>query len=353
MSKVYLPPNCEFAVEGNHIVSKGDIRNKVSGTSMAAVLGLSPWSTPFQAACALLGICREDISNKPAVKVGQALESRIISYADATYSDKGTFLPAEEVYEKREGDHDSWVSDFQDDYFAGHVDGVVINSDGEDYVLEIKTTGNPEGWVESVPIQYYWQVALYNEFIGQKDMAYVVLGIVNQNTYKDHESWVPNENTVGMFEMSIDRADVQEKMQIVREWYDTYIANGVTPDYDPNNEGDVEMFEHLKALVADIDEMQELLDAYAEADAKVSEAMATVQEYEEAKENAKAKLKDYLNAKGLTSLKSKSGMVYANLGVQTRKSYDMKKMSSDGIDIEKYAKITETKTFTVKPVKKE
>lgn len=353
MSRVYMPPKCDFIVEDNHIVSKGDIRTKVSGTAMAAVLGLSPWSTPFQAACSLLGLCREDISSKPAVKVGVALEERIIRYADRTYPSKGTFLPAEEVYEKRAGDHDAWVSDFQDDYFAGHVDGVVISPEGEDYVLEIKTTGNPESWVESVPIQYYWQVALYNEFIGQKDKAYVVLGIVNNNTYKDPESWVPNENTVGMFEMAIDREDVRVKMQEVREWYDKYIAQGITPDYDPLNEGDVEMFEHLKALTADIDEMQALLDEYADADAKVTEAMASVKEYEDQKEEVKAKLKDYLKVKGLTSLTSKNGTCYGVLGTQTRKTYDMAKMSKDGIDIEKYAKVSETKTFTIKPVKKE
>lgn len=353
MSRQYEPPKCKYRVENGHIVSEGDVRNKMSGTAIGAILGVSPWSTPFQAACNLLGLGREDISGKPAVKTGIALEDRIIRYADSTYSSKGTFLAAEEVYEKRAGDHDSWVSDFQDDYFAGHVDGIVVSPDGEDYILEVKTTGNPEGWVESVPIQYYWQVALYNEFITQKDKAYVVLGIVNNNTYRDPESWVPNINTVGLFEMAIDMEDVREKMQIAREWYDKYIMNGVTPDYDPDNEGDVELYEHLKALTADIDEVQELMDQYWDAETKVNEALVAVENYTTFKEDVKSKLKDYMVAHNLSSLPSKNGQCRGVLGTQSRKSYDMAKMAKAGIDIESYAKTTNVKTFTIRSNNKE
>ena len=99
--------------------------------------------------------------------------------------------------------------------------------------------------------------------------------------------------------------------------------------------------------------MQELLDEYAEADAKVAEAMAEVKEYEEVKENAKSKLKEYMASRGLTSLDSKSGVCYGVLSIQTRKSYDYKAMAADGIDIEKYATTTETKTFSVKPRRNE
>ena len=351
MVRTYLPPKCAFKVEGNHIVSLGDIRTKVSGTSMAGVLGVSPYTTPFQVACSLLGLCREDISNKPAVKVGVALEEKIIRYLGEMHKDIGLFMAAEEVYEKREGDHDSWVSDFDDEYFAGHVDGIVTAEDG-DHILEIKTTGNPDLWIDGVPIGYYWQISLYNEFITKKDMAYVGLGIVDQNTYRDPNSWVPNKNTVGLFEMPIDRADVREKMDQVREWYDTYVAQGVTPDYDPSNEGDVEMFEHLKALVMDMETAQDLMDKYWDAEQQLKENEKQMSELTDTKDNIKAQLKDYLLLHNLANLTSKNGECYGVLTSKTTKSYDYNRMAEDGIDISKYLVETETKTFTIKKSKK-
>ena len=344
----YYPPRCEYMVEGNHLISLGDIRTKVSGTTMATILGMSPWSTPFQAACSLLGLCRPDISDKPAVKVGVALEGRIITYLDETYKSKGTFLPAEEVYVKREGDHDSWVSDFQDDYFSGHVDGIVMTDGGEDYILEIKTTGNPESWKNGVPVNYYWQIALYNEFISKKDMAFVGLGIVNQNTYKDPESWVPNVNTVGLFEMPIDRDDVVIKMQEVREWYDKYVAKGITPDYGPTNEGDVMMFEHLKSLNSTIEEMQGLLDEYWDTESQIRSRTFQVKDMEHSRDDIKKRIKDYMDVHNLTLLISDRGVCNATLTTTTRKDYDYKQMAKDGIDIERYAITTETKTIKFK-----
>lgn len=114
----YNSPKCTFTVDGAHIVSDGSVRNKVTGTSMAGILGCSPFSSPFQIACALLGVCRENLDGKPAIETGKVLEPVIIDYLGRTYPDKGFFLPAEDVYEKRAGDHDSWESDFKDDVLS-------------------------------------------------------------------------------------------------------------------------------------------------------------------------------------------------------------------------------------------
>ena len=137
-ARIYDAPKCEYTIEDGCIRTDGSIKGKVSGTMMAGILGCSPWSTPFQVACALLGVGVEDISGKPAVRTGQILESRIIDYVGKTYPEYGLFMPADKIYEKREGDHASWVSDFDDDIFSGHVDGIVMREDGSNCILEIK-----------------------------------------------------------------------------------------------------------------------------------------------------------------------------------------------------------------------
>lgn len=349
MSKrIYFPPKCKYKIVGNTIVADGSVRQKISGTSMAGILGCSPWSTPFQVACNLLGLAKEDISDKPAVVVGTKLEAPIIRYAGETYSDHGQFFLAEEVYEKRIGDHDSWVSDFESDYFAGHVDGIVFSDDGDDYILEIKTSSNLDSWEVGVPEYYYWQVALYNHHICRKDKAYVVLGMVNEATYKDYTSWVPNVNTVAMFEMPIDTEDVADKLKIVADWYDTYIANGVTPEYDPNNPGDVEMYNHLVNLSQDVDEVSELIELYGQIDERIAEEEAKSVELYVQRDELKARIKDYLTSHNLGSLGSTSKDFIGKVSTQVRTSFDESLMREDGLDVDKYKVQKAVKSFSIK-----
>lgn len=341
-NSVYHAPKCVFEVKDGCILTDRSIIHKVTGTSMAGILGCSPWSTPFQVACALLGVCRADISGKPSVRVGQELEPVVIKYLSETYPDKGLFLSAENIFEKRIGDHDEWESDFQDEVFGGHVDGAVMQDD-EEYILEIKTSINADSWVDGVPEYYYWQVALYNEFLTQKDRAYVGLGLVNSNTYRDSTSWVPNERNVMLFEMPIDREDVKEKMEYVREWYNTYIVNGITPAYDPDNEGDVAMYNHLCNLSKDILEIREDVGRLAELTTQLNAAEAELAQISSAAEDLKASIKAYMVAHNLTQLSKVNAK--ATLSVQTRKYIDRKLMILDGLDPEKYTITSESNIF--------
>ena len=346
MIRQYSPPECGYTVEGGHIVTDGSVKHKVSGTSMAGILGVSPFNTPFQMACALLGLAKEDISNSPHVKVGIALEEPIIRYAEKVYPEYGTFCSAKEVYQKRVGDHDSWVSDFEDDVFAGHVDGIVFKDDGSDYILEIKTTKNYESWREGVPEYYRLQVSLYDHFITKKGKAYVVLGMVDENTYRDYNTWIPNSKTVAMFEMTVPE-DFEETLSKVRGWYDTYIAQGITPDYNPAIPGDVEMYQHLVGLTRDVDEVKKDVSRYGEVLAKISEGESANQALYDERDYLKVRLKDYLECHSLSSLEGDTengGKVV--IGVQNRKELDEEAMRNDGIDVDKYRIVKQSKTFS-------
>ena len=348
--RTYKPPTNQYTVEGPIIrVAPGSEIHKVSGTSMAGILGVSPWSTPFQVACNLLGLGQEDISDKPAVKVGIALESKIIKYADKAYPQYGMFAPAEDAFVKREGDHNAWVSDFEDDYFAGHVDGIVSSDDGVDRILEIKTSSNLESWEFGVPRYYYLQVALYNHFITKQDTAYVVLGVVNENTYKDYNSWIPNENTVRLFELDMEQDEFETTLADVREWYDKYIMNGMTPPYDPENQGDVELYNHLVNLASDYESMQPLVDEYKDLCDEIDNAEAAIKDKYDAREDLKNRLKTYMEAHDLSQIpsKEKEGL-RAVMGTQNRASWDEAAMVADGIDTNKYKKSKVIKTFSIK-----
>ena len=334
MSRIYYPPENAFEVEGNHLrITEGNV-HKVSGTSMGGILGISPWSTPFTVACNLLGLCSEDISDKPAVKVGQALEEEIIRFADKSYPQFGHFYAAEQIFEKREGAHDKWVSDWEDEVFAGHLDGIVIAEDGQEYVLEIKTSANMESWEGGVPRYYQLQVMLYNHFMTKKDKAYVVLGAVNENTYKDYHSWIPNEKTVALYTLDIDQEGFAELLKSVKEWYEIYIKNGITPDYDPNNPIDVEMYNHLVSLAQDETKAAEMVSKLAEVTREIDNLEFDNKDKYDLQTELRTKLKDYMVAHNLSELKGGGAKVGISRTIRT--SLDEAAMEKDGIDVSKY-----------------
>ena len=347
MSREYKAPECGFTIEGDRIRTDNTVHHKVTGTSMGGILGISPWSTPFQVACALLGLGREEIGGKPAVVTGRVLEPVVVGYAAENFSQYGMFVPAEQIFEKREGDHDSWVSDFEDDVFAGHVDGAVIKDDGSTYVLEIKTSANLESWLEGVPEYYFWQVALYNEFITKQDRAYVVLGIVDDATYRNPMTWTPNERTVALYELDIDRDNVSETLDRIRKWYEEFVMEGITPPYDSDNKGDVELYNHLCLLAKDITEMEELAETLGSVDERIAMIEAEHAELYIEQKAFRAQLKEYMSSHNLVSLNGSSKGITAKLTTSYRETLDKEKMMLDGIDPDQYMTKTEVKTLKV------
>lgn len=334
-----------------HISTDGTVLHKISGTKLGAILGKSPYSTPFQAACGLLGLATEDISDKPAVKTGIALEDKIIRYVGKSYADIGVFMSADEVFEKRDGKYDTWVSDFEDDVYAGHVDGVVFGNDGGTYILEVKTTSNIAAWENGVPEHYFWQVALYNHYVTKADKAYVALGIVNSNTYRDPGSWVPSDETVMLFEMAIDREMVAENLRAADAWYADTVLNNVTPAPDEQNEGDMEMYEHLSNIASSVDEMEEKVTRLAMLNERIATAEEAMSSLVAERDTLKASLKEYMVANNLSSLDSTDKAWTAGVRKQTRSTIDASLLVKAGIDPKPFTVESETKVFTLKAKK--
>lgn len=352
MTSTFFPPKCTYSVVGNHIESDGTVKKRVSGTAMGGILGCSPWSSPFQVACTLLGLCSKDISSKPAVITGQILERPLIRYADVRYGSIGQFIPADEIFVKRAGDHDAWVSDFNDDVFAGHVDGIVLGTDGNEYILEVKTSSNDESWADGVPEYYFWQIALYNHFICKQDKAYVLLGRVDEYTHRNPNSFTKSDDSVKLIPMDIDREMVGGKLDEVREWYDTYIAKGITPDYDPDNPGDVEMYEHLCNIARTVDDVTADISRLVEVEKAIEKWEDQKYDLYTERELLRGNIKAYMIANNLNRFDSEDGSYSASVTTQTRRKLDEHAMMLDGIDVDKYMLPTTVKTFSIKKNKK-
>ncbi len=346
----YTEPKCPFLLRDSHVETDGSVKGKITGTMLGAILGKSPFSSPFAVACDLLGVGREDLDGKTAVEIGKYLEPKLIDYCAERYSDIGSFVKADDVFEKREGDHANWPSDWEDDLFSGHLDGVVVKGDGN-YVLEVKTTGNIGSWEDGVPEHYLLQVALYNHFMYNQDKAYVILGIVDDETRRDMSSWTPSDDNVMLFEVAMDEDATVAALNTAEQWYEDYISKDMTPDFDPLVEKDVDIWNHLLAISATDSEIQADLDTLEALSAELASKKEELAPLEEQVKALEKKVKDYMISSQKMEIQTTSKAMRGVLTRSERTSIDRKLMVQAGIDPEPFTVRTAVNSFSFKKSK--
>lgn len=318
-----------FAKVGTQYKAENPHPGKVTGTAMGGILGLSPWDTPFSVACRLLRIFREDIDDKPAVKAGKALEGPIIEHMNA----RGyKVIPAEDIFDKREGAHDEWGHDFDDPIFGGHVDG--ITEDGD--IVEVKTTSNPEPWLNGIPEHYWLQASLYAKFMGASKVIFAV-GVLGKDDTSNPYAWVPSEDTCFIFETGL-HPDIDRHVDYIRGWYADYIAEGITPEPDLGNEIDCAI---IKALDAQLGDPSALLDELETIEARLKEFKALKDRADEIKEQVLL----HMDYRGLSVVEGASKDY--TLTETTRTAVDTDRLKADGL-YETYSKTTKSKSLKAK-----
>ena len=256
---------------------------KITGTAMAGIFDKSPWETPFSIACRLLRLYSENIDDKPAVKAGKVLERRIIDYIDG--------IPAADIFgDVQKGGHEQWPSDFEDPIFGGHIDGAT----GDNRIIEVKTTGNPEDWTEGPPMYYWLQASLYMHHLNADGIRFAV-GVLSDEDRKNPYTWQPAGN---VYTYDVGPAPGFEEMHAkAAEWYNEYIAQGRTPAPDLDNPKDRAIIKALKLEASTETELADKADEYTAAQAEAAR-------YDLAKKTADA-LKDELmfvmRARGVTN----------------------------------------------------
>ena len=335
--KEYVAPRVPFHVANDRVYSDGDILYHVTGTYLGALLGHSPWESPFTISAKMLGLWDVDLSDNPAVRTGKLLEERIIDYVSMKHPDVGQFFKAEDLFAPREGRHDQWKSDFEDDDFAGHVDGI-ISRDGQDYILEVKTVRDMTSWADGVPPHYLWQVYLYNHFITKQDKAYFAVGMVTNETYKDPYMWVPNKDNCILLEVPIDQEMVAQGIARAREIRHSMAVDRCTLPVNMNDPRDTELLTHFLDISGDTDRLLDAVSEYEILMRKIDAVEETIKDDRKSAEDYKTRIKAMMTAHSLTRCANLS------LSTQNRKSFDYDKAREDGIDVTPYIK-NETTTI--------
>lgn len=179
-------------------------KNGIGGSEVAAICGLSKWTSPYTLWCQKTGRTSDTIEPNDAMEWGTRLEPVIIDKFESNhpelkiYRDVGTW---------RHGDREFQVT---------NPDGVFITESGELGILEIKTAMYEDDWRDGVPRYYETQVQWYMQTFGIK-IGYVAV-LFHGNSYKEYEI------TANEFAQDIALSQV--------EAFISYVESDVEPDFD-------------------------------------------------------------------------------------------------------------------------
>lgn len=247
---------------------------KLTGTRFATILGLNPWSTPFEIWCEVTRTYQKPFEDTIYTIAGKTIEPKQAEYMKQTYFMSNLVTPT-----------DIWGKDYfrqtYGDFFrespvlGGMWDYLLYGKDGKPTtVLEMKTSKRVEDWKDDIPEYYALQAALYAYLLGV-DEVIMVASFLEPKDYDAPEKFVcSGENTITRpFKVSERYPDFEKKyVKPALKWWKDYVESGISPAFDERK--DAEILKALRtnnlspetdmaALVKEAEDLKAKLDAHA------------------------------------------------------------------------------------------
>lgn len=247
---------------------------KLTGTRFATILGLNPWSTPFEIWCEVTRTYQKPFEDTIYTIAGKTIEPKQAEYMKQTYFMSNLVTPT-----------DIWSKDYfrqtYGDFFrespvlGGMWDYLLYGKDGKPTtVLEMKTSKRVEDWKDDIPEYYALQAALYAYLLGV-DEVIMVASFLEPKDYDSPEKFVcSGENTITRpFKVSERYPDFEKKyVKPALKWWKDFVESGISPAFDERK--DAEILKALRtnnlspetdmaALVKEAEDLKAKLDAHA------------------------------------------------------------------------------------------
>ena len=322
---------------------------KITGTRFATILGLNPWSTPFEMWCAITKTYEKPFEDTIYTLAGKIIEPKQAEYMKRSYA--MLLTSPSDVWGK------DYFSKTWGDFFPTHKhlggmwDYLLTDEKGNTKaVLEMKTTKRAEDWKDDIPEYYALQAALYAHLLGIDDVI-MVASFLDEKDYDNPEQFSPNiSNTIIKdFKLSERYPDFTEKVNIVKKWWNDYVDTGISPDYDEKKDADILAALRTNVLppTNDIKQIiQEAEQLKIELDKNAIEISAKEKRYKELSDL----LKNYaLSHFGEDDTKVKwlgTNYKWTVSRIET-KSIDKEALATDGL-LDKYSKVIESYKMMVK-----
>ena len=322
---------------------------KVTGTRFATILGLNPWSTPFEMWCAITKTYEKPFEDTIYTVAGKTIEPKQAEYMKKSYG-MDLITPADRYGE--DYFNKTWGDFFPENPILGGMwDYLGVDENGTvDTVLEMKTTKRIEDWLNDAPEYYALQAALYAYLLGV-DNVIMVASFLDEKDYADPTKYVPNiKNTITVeFKVSERYPDFERMVREVESWWGEYVNGGVSPVYDEKKDAEIlaALRTHnltpdtdIDALIKEAEALKTEVDKAATAIADKEKRLKEINDI--IKEHAMKQFRD-----GDKKVEIKGSAYTWTVSRSETTIIDKKALEADGL-LEKYQKKSEQFRMTVK-----
>lgn len=246
---------------------------KLTATRFATILGLNPWSTPFEVWCEVTRTYQKPFEDTIYTIAGKTIEPKQAAYMKKSYFMTDLVSPTDlygpDYFKK------TWGDFFPDTPVLGGMWDYLRQSEGKTTaVLEMKTTKRAEDWQEDIPEYYALQAALYAYLLGVNEVI-MVASFLEDKDYADPSKFMPSaKNTITVsFKVSERYPDFEKRyVKPALKWWKDHVESGISPAFDERK--DVEILKALRtnnlspetdmaALVKEAEDLKAKLDAHA------------------------------------------------------------------------------------------
>lgn len=246
-----------YAIKDKHVeIEKIGKVKKITGTRFGTILGLNPWSTPFEAWCDMTKLYKEPFEETIYTLAGKVIEPKIIAYLN-TEIYPGRVVDPETYFGKEypKMRFDFWPSE---PIFGGMWDALVLSrTSGKPLaVIEIKTTKRAEDWQNDIPLYYKMQAMLYSKLLGIRHYTFAV-AFLDDDIYADPSKFEANKDTVKVISEYLEDETITNYMDAALEWHTKHIGTKTSPDFDEKKDADI-----LKELRTNRVEASETIEDY-------------------------------------------------------------------------------------------
>lgn len=322
---------------------------KVTGTRFATILGLNPWSTPFEMWCAITKTYEKLFEDTIYTIAGKTIEPKQAEYMKKSYG-MDLITPTDRY--GQDYFNKTWGDFFPENpYFGGMWDYLGVDENGTvDTVLEMKTTKRIEDWQNDAPEYYALQAALYAYLLGV-DNVIMVASFLEEKDYEDPSKFVPNiKNTITVeFKVSERYPDFERMVAEVKSWWGEYVTGGISPVYDEKKDAEIlaALRTHnltpdtdIDALIKEAEGLKKEVDMTAAAIADKEKRLKEISDI--IKERAMTQFRD-----GDKKVEIKGSTYTWTVSRSETTTIDKKALEADGL-LEKYQKKSELYRMTVK-----
>ena len=342
---------------------------KISGTRFAAVLGIDPWKTPFEAWCKCTRTWKTPFTGNKHTEAGEIIEPKVFEFLRTSMGFGDRVVTPEDVYGK---DHfNTTRGDFfpHSNIFSGMWDALIKDENGNiEYVVEIKTvqvdgrSGSLEDrWKDGEAPHYQaLQASLYAYLLGVDKVLMVAVALEDKKgDYEHPEQVTPSyaNGNVYIDEFSVSQRYPNFDMYIEKAtaWWNAYVLTGISPEFDTKK--DAEILKALRTNSVDTTNtsITELLGKAEQLKADIEKVTATLEDKQKELKAILEQVKKYALTQfrdGDNKVAIKGNRFVWILSKSETTELDKDALAADGL-LEKYTKAKTNYRLTTSEIKED